>query len=65
MQKDLKQSFFTIEQVSDLLQLHPQTVRDYVRQGKIKAFKLGKGYRISKKDLDIFIGRLRKRGVKK
>lgn len=47
--------FLTVEQVSDLLQLHWQTVLNYIKNGKLKAVKLGKGYRIGKFDLDNFI----------
>lgn len=47
--------FLTVEQVSELLQVHWQTVLNYIKSGKIKAIKLGKGYRISKEDLNQFI----------
>lgn len=48
-------SFFTVEQVAKLLQVHWQTVLNYIKNGKLKAVKLGKGYRISKEALDHFI----------
>ena len=47
--------FLTVEQVAELLQIHWQTVLNYIKNGKLKAVKLGKGYRISKEELDIFI----------
>lgn len=47
--------FYTVEQVSELLQVHWQTVLNYIKSGKLIAVKLGKGYRISKLELDNFI----------
>ena len=47
--------FLTVEQVAELLQIHWQTVLNYIKNGQLKAVKLGKGYRISKEELDIFI----------
>ena len=48
-------SFWTIQQVAEILQIHWQTVLNYIKSGKLNAIKLGKGYRVSKKDLDEFI----------
>lgn len=48
-------SFYTVEQVAELLQIHWQTVLNYIKAHRLKAVKLGKGYRIAKKDLEIFI----------
>ncbi len=47
--------FLTVEQVAELLQVHWQTILNYIKSGKIEAVKLGKGYRISKNSLDKFI----------
>ena len=47
--------FLTVEQVAELLQIHWQTVLNYIKGGKLKAVKLGKGYRINKQELDNFI----------
>jgi excisionase family DNA binding protein len=48
-------SFYTVGQVAKLLQVHWQTVLNYIKSGKLKAIKLGKGYRVQKKALDEFI----------
>lgn len=50
-------NFYTVEQLSELLQVHWQTVLNYIKSGKLKAIKLGKGYRIPKKSLDYFISK--------
>ena len=57
----LQQRFYTTEDVAKLLQVDPETVRRYVRQGKLRAVKLGgKFIRVDKADLDIFIESLKK-----
>lgn len=48
-------NFLTVEQVAETLQVHWQTVLNYIKNGKLKAVKLGKGYRISKEALQEFI----------
>ena len=45
-----------MEQVADLLGLHVRTVRGYVRDGRLKAVRIGKQYRIAQADLDAFTG---------
>lgn len=55
------QRFYTTDEVAKLLQVDPETVRRYVRQGDLRAVKLGgKFIRIDKADLDIFIEDLKK-----
>lgn len=57
----LEQRFYTTEEVSKLLLVDPETVRRYVRQGDLRAVKLGgKFIRIDKADLDSFIESLKK-----
>ncbi len=53
MPKDL----YSVEQVADLLNLHVRTVRNYVREGRLKAVKIGKQYRIAREDLKAMTGR--------
>lgn len=60
-QPNPQQRFYTTEEVAKLLQVDPETVRRYVRQGNLRAAKLGgKFIRIDKADLDIFIEDLKK-----
>jgi len=47
---------YTVERVATLLGLHIKTVRGYVRDGKLKAIRLGKSYRIARADLEAFAG---------
>lgn len=48
-------NFYTVEQVAQALQVHWQTVLNYIKSGKLKAVRLGKGYRIPQESLDQFI----------
>jgi excisionase family DNA binding protein len=43
---------YSAEQVAELLGLHVRTVRGYVRDGRLRAVRIGKQYRISQRDLD-------------
>ncbi len=47
--------FLTVEQVSKALQIHWQTTLNYIKAKKIKAIKIGNGYRIARADLMDFI----------
>lgn len=47
--------YFTVQDVAEILSLNPQTVRRYIREGKLKSKKIGAGHRITKEDLQAFI----------
>lgn len=47
---------YTVEQAAGLLGLHVKTVRAYIRDGRLKATKIGKQYRIARGDLEAFAG---------
>jgi excisionase family DNA binding protein len=42
--------------IAKRLKLHVKTVRHYVREGRIKAVRIGKQYRIARSDLEAFTG---------
>lgn len=52
-----QQRLYSVEQVADRLGLHVRTVRGYVRDGRLKAVRIGKQYRIAHEDLEEFTGR--------
>jgi len=52
----VSQQLYSVEQVADLLGLHVKTVRTYVRDGRLKAVRIGKQYRIAREDLEVFTG---------
>ena len=47
--------FYKVEEVAKMLDLHPDTVRRYIRERKIDAYKVGKGFRIKEDDLDEYL----------
>ncbi len=49
------EEILTAEQVAQILQVHPFTVLKFIKQGKLKASKLGRVYRIRKSDVDFFL----------
>ena len=48
---------YSVEQVAGLLGLHVKTVRGYVRDGRLKAVRIGKQYRIAATHLEEFTGK--------
>ena len=49
--------WYSVEQVAERLGLHVRTVRGYIRDGRLKAVRIGKQYRVAQADLDAFTGR--------
>ena len=47
---------YSVDQVANLLGLHVKTVRGYVRDGRLKAVRIGKQYRITGADLAALTG---------
>lgn len=45
---------YTVSKVSEILDLHPKTVRRFIREGKIRATRIGREWRVSKADLQQF-----------
>jgi excisionase family DNA binding protein len=46
--------YYTVEQISSMLDIHPKTIQRYIREGKLQAVKIGKGWRVSGHDLSAF-----------
>jgi len=42
-------------QIARRLNLHPNTIRDFLKTGQIKAVKLGKVWRVEEEDLEQFL----------
>lgn len=47
--------YYSVEETAEILQAHPDTIRRYIRQKKLRAARIGKSYRVSEKDLQSFI----------
>lgn len=48
------EEFYTINQAAITLKVHPLTVRRYIKEGKLKAYRAGGNIRISLNDLRAF-----------
>jgi excisionase family DNA binding protein len=47
---------YTADEIAARLNLHVKTVRRYIREGRLKAKRIGKEYRVAAPDLDEFAG---------
>lgn len=52
----MAQELYSVEQVAERLGLHVRTIRNYVRDGRLKAVRIGKQYRIAHADLQALTG---------
>ena len=50
------QELLSVDQVAERLGLHVKTVRGYVRDGRLRATRIGKQYRIARADLEALTG---------
>lgn len=48
------EEFYTVNQAAIALKIHPLTVRRYIKEGKLKAYRAGGNIRISINDLRAF-----------
>lgn len=54
-----KQEFLTVRETAELLKVNPMTIYRYIKAGKLVAYKLGKDFRIDKKELDKFLKKIK------
>ena len=52
----MSNQLYSTEEVAEQLGLHVRTVRGYVRDGRLRAVRIGKQYRITRADLEAFVG---------
>jgi len=51
----MEEKFYTIDQIAEKLGVHHKTIRKFITEGKLRANKVGKQWRISGHDLSIFM----------
>ena len=51
----MNQKFYTVEEISKMLDMHVKTIQRYIREGKIKTSKVGKAWKVSGHDLNTFL----------
>lgn len=52
----MSSDFLTVDAAAAILQMHPKTVLRHIREGRLRATKLGKQYRLLRSDLNAFAG---------
>ena len=50
-----KMKVYTIEELVDVLQVTRRTIYNYLKDGKLKAVKMGKYWRVTEKQLEEFL----------
>lgn len=51
----MQEKFYTVDDISNMLGMHQKTIQRYIREGKLRAVKVGKAWRISGHDLSRFM----------
>ncbi len=57
----MSEEMLTVEDIAGELRVHPETVRQWIRNGELIAIDISKEYRIQRSDLDSFIAQRRGR----
>ena len=47
--------WLTVEEIAQQLKMHVDTVRGWIRDGKLKATRFGRDYRVKREDFDKFV----------
>lgn len=59
MTKITSKAFYTSQELADTLQVNVMTIYRYIKAKKLKAYRLGKEYRIDKEEFDAFLNRIK------
>ena len=49
------EKYYTVEQIAEMIGMHPKTIQRYIREGRLRAQKIGKAWRVTGHDLSTFI----------
>ena len=52
-----KKEFYTAEELAKKLRVNIMTIYRYIKAGRIKAYKIGKEFRIDKNEFDRFLNK--------
>lgn len=48
----MTEQLFTTDEAAELLKVHPETVRNWIRRGELVAIKIGRQWRVKRADLE-------------
>lgn len=51
----LSKPLLTVHEIAELLKMRESTVRAWIRDGELRAIKMGRDWRVSVKDLETFM----------
>jgi excisionase family DNA binding protein len=52
------EKLFTVDEVADAFRINKQTVLRFIREGKIKAYKVGREYRVKEEEVNAYLTRV-------
>lgn len=59
IEKSMDKEFYTAQELADKLDVNIMTIYRYIKAGKLKAHKIGKEFRIDKKEFKRFLTKTR------
>jgi len=59
MNEKEKKEFYTAQELADKLRVNIMTIYRYIKAGKLKAYKIGKEFRIDKKEFNNFLNKVK------
>ncbi len=60
-----KPEFYTAKELAEKLRVNIMTIYRYIGAGKLKSYKIGKEFRIDKKEFDSFLNKVKTNGKQK
>lgn len=54
-----QKDFYTAKELADKLRVNVMTIYRYIKAGKLKAYKIGKEFRIDKKEFESFLNEVK------
>ena len=55
----MEKEFYTAEELAEKLRVNIMTIYRYIKAGKLKAYKIGKEFRIPKKEFNQFLDKVK------
>jgi len=56
----MNEKYYSVEEIAELLHMHKKTIQRYIREGRLRANKIGKSWRVTGHDLSVFAENERK-----